>query len=580
MSDTDIYERFQHDPRIYIRNMFNHPNDRSRGYDFYTDDGDDFLYYIVDDEGPLNPEQWGDINVLLFARGCLKTWSCTSIAAWALDVFDSMEITATAPRDDQRDEVIEEFKKRINDSGFVNNRVKDNVSHQKFEKTIEDEDGNDLTVTSSLKSRSAWGGGDALRGLHSQGGIIDESQDVDEGTFSTFMEAIDQSVPDVEYWPSIFVIGTPKMANSFFHKLWKMSDQKTWDEDSHEWIQQSEADDFLPAEVRQRKTELKDELSELRGLDSDEYDELITEYENELDAIGGYSVRGWHVDQYNSPLHDESRINFKKETYSPQKFQNEVKAQFYSPESDLIVEDDVWNAFASDEPFSYSDPEAKTVMGLDWGGGDSEGAAATAFVIADYYDDGSFVVRNINTFDRSLTDADEVRRVETLLHEYQVDECVVDEGYGDTNRAALQDGEMTDTEDGYPNIVHGCRYGNVKNKDELKWNRFKNDYRYFTCNRNYVIKEFVTDFKQEKVHIPSKEFSFDSRHELGTQVLDQLTAPYSDRIETANGKKKLKIQSDRNDDIFHAFVYMYLAATKVSIGGMEHRIITNNRSGY
>lgn len=574
----DATEQFKDDPRLYIRNMFNHPNDPTRSYDFYDDTGDEFLYYIVDDDGPLNPHQWGDINVLLFARGCLKTWSCTSIAAWASDVFNSIEGTATAPRDDQRDEVVENFKKRVEESGLVNSRVKDNVGHQKFESEITDESGESITTYSSLKSRSAWGEGDALRGLHSQYGIIDESQDVDEGTFSTFMEAIDQSVPEVDYFPSIFVIGTPKMANSFFHKLWKMSDKKSWDSDAKEWVQQGDAEDFLPAEMRERRQEIEEELDDLRSADGD-YDELIEDLEEELDSLEGYSVRGWHIDQYNCPLHKDSRINFKKETYSKQKFQNEVLAEFYSPENDLIVEGDVFSSFNKNIGFHQADPEAKTVMGVDWGGGDSEGAAQTAITIMDWYDDDSFDVLNIKTLSSEMSDAEEVREIERLLHEYEVDECVVDEGYGDTNRAALQDGEMTEY-GSYPDRVHGCRYGNVKNKDEIKWNRFKSEYRYFTCNRTYVIKEFVNDFKRGKFTLPREDLSFDTRHELGTQLLDQLTAPYSDRVETPNGKKKLRIQSDRNDDIFHSFVYAYLAATRVNIGDMEHRIITTNREGY
>lgn len=586
-TNVDVEDIFKEDPRKYIRNMFNHPNDPTRDYDFYTDDGDEFLYYIVDDDGPLNPKQWGDINVLLFARGCLKTWSCTSLIAWALDMYDSIEFTATAPRDDQREEVIDNFKDRIQESGLVEQRVKDNIGHQKFEKEITDTDGNSITTHSALKSRSAWGDGDALRGLHSQGGVIDESQDVDEGTFSTFMEAIDQSIPDTAYFPSIFVIGTPKMANSFFHKLWKMSDQKTWSDEDREWIQQNEPQEFLPAELREEKKELQQQLSEIKELedaDSEEdYSDLKAEITEQLDELDGYEVRGWHIDQYNCPLHKKGAINFKKETYSKQKFKNEVLAEFYSPENDLIVEDDVFESFNKELSFSLSDQDSgvKTVMGVDWGGGDSEGAASTAIVIADHYDEtDQFIVRYITTLDSSFSDKEEIVEVERLLNEYNVDECVVDEGYGDTSRAALQDGEMTDSEDGYSKRVHGCRYGNVKNKDEIKWNRFQSEYRYFTCNRTYIIKEFTNDFKRQKFELPRGDLSFDSNHDLGTQLLDQLTAPYSDRVETSSGKKKLKIQSDRNDDIFHAFVYMYLAAKRVNLGGGESRFITQNRTGY
>jgi len=71
-----------------MRNAWQHPNDPTRGYDFYTDEGPppedpderdedeeygDFLHYLAHEDGPLKPENWGDIVILNFARGCLKT---------------------------------------------------------------------------------------------------------------------------------------------------------------------------------------------------------------------------------------------------------------------------------------------------------------------------------------------------------------------------------------------------------------------------------------------------------------------------------------------------------------------------
>jgi hypothetical protein len=550
-------------PRHYIRNFYQHPNDPTRKYDFYTNggppenvDGDEeageFLHYIADDDGPLVPQNWGDINVLLFARGCLKTWSVTALQGWALDMFPNLEWIVTAPRDDQKDEVVEKFKQRVEESGLADERVKNAVRHQKFQSVAYDRStGEKVPAYTHLKSRSAWNEGDALRGLHGHGGTIDESQDVDEGTFSTFMEAIDQAIRENDFFPTIFVIGTPKMANTFFHKLWKMSDMKDWDNDTKEWVAQSTPNEFMPSRLRE-------------GVP---YTTLL-EFE-------GYSVKGWHVDQPNSPLHKDHRIEFKRETYSEKKFQNEVLAQFYTPENDLIANGDVWNAFDETHRLRKqpTGSQERVVMGVDWGGGEGEGAASTVVSIAEVLPDDSLLFDKIEVFDTDLSKKQERQRIDTYMDQYDVDVCVVDEGYGSANREALQDEYEREN-------VYGCMYGNVKDKDDVKWNRFKSKKRFFTCNRTHMIESMVEDFKDEKMVIPQQGVSFDTSRSLGSMILDQLTAPYTDRKETSGGKKKLKVMSDRNDDIFHSFVYTWLAAEKISSTRSISSIKTHKRKGH
>lgn len=550
-------------PRHYIRNFYQHPNDPTRKYDFYTNGGPpaddkpveeegDFLHYIADDEGPLVPQEWGDINVLLFGRGCLKTWSVTALQGWALDMFPNLEWIVTAPRDDQKDEVVEKFKQRVEESGLADERTKNAVRHQKFRAVAYDrETGERVPAYTHLKARSAWNEGDALRGLHGHGGTIDESQDVDEGTFSTFMEAIDQSVTENDFFPTIFVIGTPKMANTFFHKLWQMSDMKDWDQEATEWVRQSTPNEFMPQKMR-------------NGVP---YTTLL-EFE-------GYSVRGWHIDQPNCPLHAQHRIEFKRQTYSKKKFQNEVMAEFYTPENDLLTNGDARQAFDADRRMrtNATGNAEKVVMGVDWGGGDGEDAASTVVTIAELWDDGHIYVDKIDVFRSSMSKADEREQIADYIDQYGVDVTVVDEGFGSANREALQDEYGFDS-------VYGCMYGNVKNTDEVKWNRFKTKKRFFTCNRTHMIESMVEDFKDGDITIPKQGLSFDTKNSLGATIIDQLTAPYTDRKETASGRNKLKVMSDRNDDIFHSFVYLWLAAKQLSTQRQITGLKTHKREGY
>jgi len=573
--------RLPHEPALWARNFLRHPNDPTRPYDFYDDTKENFLHYLADADGPLKPENWGDINVLLFARGCLKTFTVSTLSAWGCDMFPTLEVVATAPRDDQRGEVIDRFKLKVEQSGLVERRVKDNEGHQKFKNVAMDpRTGEKYTAYSHLKSRSAWDEGNALRGLHGMLGVIDESQDVDEGTFSTFLEAIDRSVPQVEYFPTIFVIGTPKMANTFFHKLWEYSDKKTWDAEAQEWAVQDESTEFLPEELRAQKTELQEKIEELEFAleeepdDAPEIETEIGRLEDAAKSIEGFTVRGWHIDQHNSPLHDDRSIAFKRETYSKMKFANEVEARFYSPEHDLLTTDDVMKALNPEMDFRSQRLHDDSTVGLavDWGGGSGEGAASTVVVVGEMHD-WDIDIRELEIFDSDMSRKEERDEIDKLMHRYQVGVAVVDEGYGDSDRQALQD------EYGHDNL-YGCWYGNVKKKEEVKWNRFKSRKRFFTCNKPYMVNQMAEDFKAGRFTVPKRGLSFATKRDMGSMLMEQLTSPYTERDESVTGRKGLRVISDAPDDIFDAFTYLWVALNHVKSSRALHSVGSVDRKGY
>ena len=589
-----IQQAAEKDPRVWIENFLRHPEDPRRHYDFWDGDKENYLWYLVDEkDGPLNPENWADINVLLFCRGGLKTFSATGISAWSVDAFPTAEGAATAPVDDQRYEVMDRFKEKVEQSGLDKKREKSKLSHQKFKHIVKDGDST-YTSYSHMKSRSAWGEGDKLRGIHGHFGVIDESQDVDEGTFSTFAtEAIDRSVPNIDYFPAVFVIGTPKMANSFFHKLWNMSDKKTWDANADApsdsprekgaWVQQEEPDDFLPTSLQDEKQKHLDRIDELQAADED-HTETIEKLRDEIASIRdkGFTVRGWHLDQENSPMHDDASVAFKRQTYSKKKFKNEVMAEFYSPENDLIVNDDVWNALDSNLGFvtEKQKKNSTVVLGVDWGGGESEGAAKTVVTVGEHvpgemeHDNGQIYVRQLKILDSSLTARQEREKIDTLAEQFQADALIVDEGYNGASRQVLQD------EYGYDNC-YGCQFGNVKKKEEIVWNRFNNEKRFFTANKTFMVQKFAEDFRNSEITLPEQGLNFSSKHDKGTKIIDQLTAPYTDRAEsTASGKKRLKVISDRNDDIFDSLLYVWIGVHRIGGTRKARQIFTDMRPGY
>lgn len=594
----ELRQRLPHDIRLYMRNFWQHPNDPTRDYDFYDDTGEEFLAYLAHEDGPLVPGNWGDIVVLLYARGCLKTTTATAAGEWAVSEYPNVEVDVTAPTQDQFSEVIDRFKEHMKQSGLTKIRTKNNISHQKFERKLEKDNGDPVHVEADIKARTAYGDGDSLRGLHGHMGIIDEFQDVDEGMFSTFLEAVDQSVPQVGYFPTIVVIGTPKMAGSFFHELWKMSDQKSWDDEKQDWVSQSDGQEFIPKELEERREELTEEIGEFKEiLDDDDLDnpegmsdEQLTQRIQQLvearDSIEGYTVTGWHIDQYASPLHDDAKIEFKRQKYTKKKFKNEVLAEFYTPENDLLSDRHVDERLIADKGFKSKREfdDSTVVMGVDWGGGSGEDASDTAIVVGekiDYEDDHTIVVRNIEFLDPDLNKQDELERVEEMIRDYEVDRVAVDEGYGAKQREDLQDGNSIWNEEGWDQVC-GVIYGNIKDKEDPKFSNKDGGFResaFCTVARTHMIEGMVDDFKGGNIEIPAADLSFD-RDGDGTKLKDQLTAPYTDRVETSDGKKKLKVLSDRNDDAAHAFTYMWIAAHKFGSSRTLKKIATNQRRGY
>lgn len=533
-ASEDEVRRIKRDPRLYVRNAWRHPNDQHRQYDFRTTDGSTRLDYLVDDRGPLNPDAWGGINILLMARGLLKTTTLQMIVNWALQFYGPMgfEGYMAAPRDDQTGEFVEKLRQKLEWSGLTEYREKNALGHQKFEFDV---DGR--TTYSHFKADSGWGGGDAMRGPHSHLGIYDEFQDATPKSFNAgFYEVIDQSIRGVPYFPVIFLMGTPKMEGSFYEEMWERSDQREWYPDRGEngaWVAESDPRTYGP--------EGSDQTME---------------------------VRGWHIDQPTAPLHSEAQIAAKRDMKDEQEFKNEVLAQFYSPEDHLLSERHI-DAIADGTEHFVTQPRADdnwVTIGIDWGGGSDRKSADTVCVVMEHtsYEDGSTesVVDNVDFFDQSLSKEREFEKLEKRVIQFDPDQVVVDEGYGAKRREDLQQGNNTMDSDGYADIVAGCRFGNISNVDKIKW-KDESEQLLFTADKSHMAKSFVDFVKAERLVLPSKGIDTGSHgrdESTGTKLYRQLTSPYEEKKETRSGRKKSTItsKSGANDDAFDAFIYAWM----------------------
>ena len=569
------HQQEKSDPRFWMKYNWKHPNRPMDSYDFRTDDGDK-LDYLLSDDGPLNPNQWGNVVILLWARGCLKTTSVTGVTGWGLDKYPYLETLMTAPRQDQVREFMTKFKENINDTSLVDKRERNRMGHQQFETMVQRQSGEELTLTSDLKSQTAWDE-DALRGYHSQVGIIDEFQDVDESTFSIFLEDIDQSVSEVDYFPTIFVIGTPKLKNSFFERLWLTSDQKTWDQEKGEWIQQDSVGSYAPPSVC-------DVCGEMVDATLDECPECGGDIETEFDP---FTITGWHIDQPNCPIHSPGKIEYNRQRYPEKQFKNEVLAQFYSPEDNFLSESHVRGCFDdydgmgsagwSDERLSEDSHVALTV---DWGGGQGQDASDTTFTVGEHTerskdDETPYEINILNHrfVDHDVTQTEEEKMVRRWMTRYNPDIVLVDEGFNGQRRKNLQED--------YPQTVKGINYGRVSPAEDLKWRENDNGNEVlFTADKTYCAESMVSAMKNGLYKIPTQDLSFGSKRDNGTKLINQLTATAKDYTETPSGTKKLKVIAEQNDDAFDTFVYQWVAHKKVDADPGLMDFSLNTRRGY
>jgi hypothetical protein len=367
-------------------------------------------------------------------------------------------------------------------------------------------------------------------------------QDLSRSAFETFTPAIDRELPNSDWAPLIFVIGTPKDEGSFYNELWRKTDRRTWNREELSWEAQSERTAFTPSE----------ELAEQMGFDA-----------NELDA---YEVAGWHLDAYNSPVHTPQQIARDKASMTPKKFTNEVEAQFYAAEDDLLTVETVTERFFDDnrrfaEERQHTD--SHVVLGCDWGGGSDKNAADTTIGVCEWrsFDDGTALGEylTVDFLDKSLTPDEEIHEVETYIRQYDVDTALVDYGHGHKSMMDLQDGNGTIAPSGYPNTVVGVKYGNVRDKSAIKWESDSGERRYFTCDKTHAIESMVEYVRDEQLRCPAIGLDSTSQSADGTKIIEHLTSPYKDFTTTASGTKKIRVMTDENNNDDFADVNTFCA---------------------
>lgn len=553
----EVRETLRSDPKLWVRNALRHPVDPSRPYDFKTEDGETSLDHLLSDKSWLNPDEWADINVLLLARGELKSTSTGWIQTWAHDAYPQLHSYYIAP---SKDQVIDFYgpirETYVEQAKMDGRRNTNNKTTQVFKTYREDEDGDINPILGRMQTDSGYSE-KSVRGKHSQLGITDETQDLSERVFNVFLPAIDMGLPNADWAPTVFCIGTPKETGSFYHDLWERSDKRTWDAEKGEWIIQEDVDPYeLSAE----------DVADLPG---------NVELDDDSEA---YTVHGWHVDWINSPLHSTADIARAKEQMGDMEFANEVLAKFFDPEDNLLSDGDVKACFSKTERFRESprDRDNTVAVVADWGGGADQNASDTVFLAIEEieYPDGTaeYLVLNVEFLEPDQRNREQIRNYERWLKQYDADVGLVDYGFGEQAMESLQHGDDTIEPDGYMDTVSAVHYGNVKDKTDIKWvEDEQNNNLFFTCDKSRSATRMVESVRDQQWVLPratgeTTGLSLNNSGDGGVKLLEQLTAPYKTLTETRKGKKRVDIETPGNhrDDAFDVFTFGWLALNEVS----------------
>lgn len=552
---TEKKEVLKNDPKVWVRNALRHPIDPSRNYDFRDENGKP-LTHLLHEKSWLHPEEWGDINVLLLARGELKSTSTGWLATWAHDAYPQQHTYYVAPSNNQVVDYLGPIRETyVEQANMDGRRTTNNKKNQTFKTYVQNEDGEVNPVLGRFQTDSGYSE-KSVRGKHSQLGITDETQDLSRRVFNVFLPAIDMGLPDADWAPTVFCIGTPKETGSFYHDLWERSDKRTWDSESQEWIIQEDVDPYtLSAE----------EVADLPG-------------DIELDEDDEYTVHGWHVDWINSPLHSDADVARAKQQMGEMEFANEVLAQFYDPEDNLLSDGDVKALFTEEYDFRQSpyNTDNTTIVAADWGGGSDKNASDTIFMAAEEmeYADGTseYIVLNLKFVDTEQRQRTEIRDFEDWLVQYDADVGLVDYGYGTQAMESLQHGDDTKDPDGFMDTVSAAKFGNVSDRTDIKWTTDeKNNELFFTCDKSRSATRMVESVRDQQWVIPratsdSTGVSMQTSDDDGVRLLEQLTAPYKTLSESKTGKKRVDIETPGNqrDDAFDVFVFGWLALNEVA----------------
>jgi hypothetical protein len=185
----------------------------------------------------------------------------------------------------------------------------------------------------------------------------------------------------------------------------------------------------------------------------------------------------------------------------------------------------------------------------------------------EYEDDTSeYIVLDIEYLDpNDNRTRDEIQTYENWLVKFDADVGLVDYGFGTQALESLQHGDDTTDPDGYMDTVCAAKFGNVKDRTDIKWKEDeKGNKLYFTCDKSRSATRMVESVRDQQWVIPQPEMTHSGAD--GVKLIEQLTAPYktlSEGNKTGNKSVIIETPGNNRDDTFDVAVLGWLAFNEV-----------------
>lgn len=392
-------------------------------------------------------------------------------------------------------------------------------------------------TNSTVYLKHCYGLGDNIRGITVNGIWGDEIQDIHIDALPVIKECQAHALEAGSRSRVTWYTGTPKSFSNTIQQKWDQSTQNEWIIKCHHCgkYQVMGIKNLSPTAFLCRKCRM--ELSK---------ESIINGFWVELSP--GRNLKGFRISQLMVPWISAKDIWSKYETYSTDKFHNEVLGRSFEnadkPFTPLMLARISSNDFKFYNRAEYEFANRPIFMGVDWGTGEKSFTVVKIFARNEH---GRFQMLYLKRYavGDELDPEYQIRDICNLINIFKVVKCVVDWGFGYDRYKKLQ--QIF----GYDRVT-ACYYSF---NQRVKKN-YDHDQQRWVVNRTQVMQEYVNSIANGDVIWPGAEknsypWCFD--HHLAEQ------AEYR-RTQSGRSEDLMYTHPEgQPDDAVHAGVYAKLA---------------------
>lgn len=391
--------------------------------------------------------------------------------------------------------------------------------------------------------KHCYGLGDNIRGITVNGIWGDEIQDIHIDAIPVIKECQSHALEAGARTRITWFTGTPKTFSNTIQQYWDMSTQNEW------IVRCPHCGSYQIMGI----TNLEPTRFVCRKCKMDLPREAIFNglwYPLQPDK----RLKGYRISQLMVPWIDPVDIWNKYETYSPDKFHNEVLGRSYEnaskPFNTLLLAEISNNEFKLYSRAEGEFANRKIFMGIDWGTGDR---SYTVVAIYSRNSDGKFQLLYIKRYEngKEVEPDWQLRHICNLMNIFKVTFCIVDWGFGYTQYKKMRN-------------IFGARvcacYYSFNLTQKPKYNQKKG---MWIVNRTDVMQNYITAVHNKDIVWAGKdknEYQWLYKHHLAEQ------AEYRQSRIGKSEELMYTHPEGQPDDGLHAGVYAYLAETLYSKG--------------